>query len=223
MKDHPRSGALGVWSLLGLALLYFIARHFFPSLSTLLLVLAAVVAFGIVALVALVVVFAFRKPKQRGEPAGSGQSTVLQQGRADLLTLRGLLLRVKDGQVRALGETVCREIEQILRVLKERPEDIPLVRQLFPFYLPALIDILRQLIRLEQSGVSDSELTEKVITCLRDMQAVLEKLHAGLLSNGKLELAAEMEALAQFCRREGLLADSAHPAEGGGSDITPSP
>lgn len=216
MKDHAK-GLLGLVGLAGLALAFFLLRRFFPSALALLLGLVGVAAVGVAALVALALVFAFRKPKQPGKAAGGGeQAALLQKGRGDLLTLRGLFLRTQNGQVRALGEGVCGEVEQILRALKDQPEDLPRVKKLFTYYLPTLGNILRQLVRLEQSGVPDADLTEKVISCLRDTQTVMEKLYATLFDDDKLKLAVEMEVLDQIGRREGLLADPFSLAEDGG-------
>lgn len=219
MKDHA-PGVLGLAGIAGIVLAVFLVRRFFPSVFALLLGLVGAVALGIAALVVLALVFAFRKPKQPGKAAGgSEKAALLQKGRSDLLTLRGLLLRTKSKQVRALGEGVCGEIEQILRALKEQPEELPRVQKLFTYYLPTLGNILRQLIRLEESGVPDSALTDKVICCLRDTQTAMQKLYASLFDDDKLTLAVEMEVLDQICRREGLLADPISPAEDGGAFV----
>lgn len=218
MNSHFSKG-LGLLGLAGAAALFALARHFFPSFAGLLLTLMGAAALAVAAIVILALVFAFRKPKEKHEtPPGPPQT--LQQGRADLLRLRQLLLRAKDAQVRREGEGVCRAIEQILRALKEQPEDLPKARQLFRYYLPTLGGILERFVRLEQSGAAIADTTAKVLSCLTTSRAAMEKLYAGLFEDDKLDLTVEMEVLEQFCRQEGLPVRPADPAQDSGQDIT---
>lgn len=214
MKNHV-PGVLGILGLAGLVGLYFVVRRFFPAFSALLVTLAGIVAFGIVALVVLALVFAFHKPKPKTQ-GDSGQAALLQKGRSDLLTLHQLALRVKEQRVRTSCERVCLTIQKILDALKEQPEDIPGARQLFSYYLPTLGGILQRYLRLEQSGVPAADTTEKVIACLGSIHAAMEKLYAGLFDDDKLDLTVEMKVLQQFCQNEGLLTDPASPAKDDG-------
>lgn len=207
--NHHSSKGLGVLALIGVLALFFVARHSFSAIPTALLVIAGVMGLGIIILVAVVMYFAFRKPQSKnGEAAGDAPAAILAKGRSHLLELTQLSMRIQNQQVRRASEGVCGVIGQILSALKEQPEELPRVRKLFNYYLPAFGKILQQFRRLEQSGVPASDTTEKVISCFGDIQAAMEKLYASLFDGSKLDLTIEIETLRQFCKQDGLLADS---------------
>lgn len=206
--NNRSSGGLGLLGLIGIVILFFTVRHLFPSLTTVFLVIIGIVLFLVVLLVALVIFFAFRKPKGRsGKTTGGDIDKILAKGRSNLLELRQLTMRLKNQQIRSLSEDVCGIIDKILKALKEQPEDIPTVRRFFNYYLPTLGGILRNFLRLEKSGVPDADTTEKVIACLNDIRIAMEKQYTNLFDNDKLDLTVEMEVLRQMCKQDGLLAE----------------
>ncbi len=217
--SNQSSGGLGILGLIGAAVLFLVLRRFFPSLSKALLVIGCIVVFCVIALVVLVMYFAFRKPKKKPGPAND-RTVLLQKGRSDLLELHQLALRVKNQEIRASSERVCQVIQKILGTLKEQPEDIPKARQLFSYYLPTLGGILQRFIYLEQSGVHTADTTEKVISCLNSIQSAMEKLYASLFDDDKLDLTVEIEVLKQLCKQDGLLAESIVQAQDGEQNIT---
>lgn len=220
MNGHS-SGFLGLLGLLGAAALFVIFRRLFPTLGTLLLAVLGVIVLGVAALVALALFFSLRKPKpKKGQEKAEYVTALLTQGRADLLALRQLALRVKNQEIRTSSEGICQVIQKILSTLKEQPGDIPGAHQLFSYYLPTLGGILQRYIRLEQSGVPAADATEKVISCLGSIQTAMEKLYAGLFDDDKLDLTVEMEVLKQFCRKEGLLTEEVIQAQDGEQNIT---
>lgn len=205
--------------LLGAVILFVILRQLFPSLATILLVIAGIALLCIASLVGLVLFFSLRKPKlKEGQGKAEHTAALLAQGRADLLALRQLALRVKNQEIRASSQGVCQVIEQILGALKEQPEDIPKARQLFSYYLPTLGGILQRFVRLEQSGVPAADSTEKVISGLSTIRIAMEKLYASLFEDEKLDLTVEMEVLKQLCQQDGLLSESAVQAQDEGQD-----
>lgn len=112
--------------LLGAVILFVILRQIFPSLTTILLVIAGIALLCIASLVGLVLFFSLRKPKlKEGQGKAEHTAALLAQGRADLLELCQLALRVKNQEIHASSESVCHVIQQILGALKEQPEDIP--------------------------------------------------------------------------------------------------
>lgn len=219
--NNRSSGGLGLLGLIGIAILFFVVRHLFPSLTTVFMVIMGVVLLFVVLLVALVVFFAFRKPKGMSGNTISGDiDAILAKGRSNLLELRQLTMRLKNRQVRSLSEDVCGIIDKILKALKEQPEDIPTVRRFFNYYLPALGGILLNFLRLEKSGVPAADTTEKVITCLSDIRIAMEKQYANLFDNDKLDLTVEMEVLRQMCKQDGLLAEDTIRLQDGKRNIS---
>ena len=118
----------GLWSLLGLiacAALYFLARRFFPALSTVLLWVFGIAAALIVLLVAVVMFAAFHKPKKTPEQEKLDvQNEILKKARASMMELRMASMRVKNREVQSSAQQICATLGQILKVLKEQPEDI---------------------------------------------------------------------------------------------------
>ena len=215
------SGALGVFGLIGVVILYFVLRRFFPSLSTLLLVIGGVILLVIVLIVAVVLYFAFRKPKGEADGTGTGSnSNVLNKGRTNLMELRRMGMQVKNQKIRKLNEEICAQADKILRALKEQPEDIPRVRQFFNYYLPTLGSILMKYVRLEESGVPAANMTESTIACLGDIKTAMGKQYTNLFDNDMLDLSVEMEALTLACKRDGLLTEEDFSLQESGQNIT---
>lgn len=207
--------------LLGAVILFVILRQIFPSLTTILLVIAGIALLCIASLVGLVLFFSLRKPKlKEGQGKAEHTAALLAQGRADLLELCQLALRVKNQEIRASSESVCHVIQQILGALKEQPEDIPKARQLFSYYLPTLGGILQRFIRLEQSGVPAADDAKKVAVCLDGIQVAMRKMYDSLYDDDKLDLTVEIETLKQICNRDGLLPEASAQTEGEDLNIT---
>ncbi|MBR6769693.1 MAG: 5-bromo-4-chloroindolyl phosphate hydrolysis family protein [Lachnospiraceae bacterium] len=221
MNDNHSSGILGIFGLLGCLLLFFVFKRFFPTVATVLLSIGGIVLLLVVILVVLIIVFAFSKPKntKTGAPAEDANA-ILAKGRASVIELRRRTMRIKNDQVRTQGEEICKASDQILRTLKEQPENISQVRQFLNYYLPTLGNILSKYARLEESGAASGEMTINTITCLRDIQTAMEKLYANLFEDDILDLTVEMETLALACKRDGLLDDEAVQLQEEGKDIT---
>ena len=67
--------------------------------------------------------------------------------------------------------------------------------------------ILTKYIHLETNGTLAEDTTEKTLSCLKDMEAAMEKQYLNLFDADKLDLSVEMEVLLQVCRKDGLLTD----------------
>ena len=130
---------------------------------------------------------------------------ILNKGRGHLTELRRLLQRIGNLNVKKRGEDICTESEKILLALQQQPEDIPMVRQFFNYYLPTLGNILLKYLRLEEAGMATEQTTVKVMTCLGEIKTAMEKQHAAIFENDLLDLTVEMEALTNACKRDGLL------------------
>ena len=206
MENGKNTGLLGFLGLIACVALYFVARKFFPSLSTLMLWIFGIAAAMIVVLVAVVLFFAFHKPKKTPEQERSeAQETVLKKARASLMELRTSAMRVKPQQVRDSARNICATLEQILKELKNQPEDIAKARSFLNHSLPMLSGILRKYIRLEQSGVPNEDVTAQTISCLQDLETAAQKQYQNLFDDDVVDITADMEVLTQLCRQNGLL------------------
>ncbi len=203
---NGRSG--GILGLIGLAGALFILKKFFPSLAKLFIALGGIAVLGVVLLVAAVIFFAFRKPKKTPEQQMAEQASgTIQNGRTQLMEIRRQVMKVKDSDIRKSGENICMLIDKILRTLKEQPQDIPNVGRFFSYYLPTLKNILTTYTRLESAGLPGEDTAERTRSCLKDMEAAMEKQYQNLFEHDKLDLSVEMKVMTQVCKRDGLLPD----------------
>ena len=206
MDKNQSSGLLGLLGLIGCAALYFLARRFFPALSTVLLWIFGIVAALIILLVATVLFAAFHKPKKTPEQEKLDvQNEILNNARRSLMELRTTSMRVKNREVQSSAQQICATLDQILKVLKEQPEDIPKARSFLNHSLPMLSDILKKYVRLEQSGAPNADVTAQTAACLRDLENAAQKQYNNLFANDVVDITSDMEVLTQLCRKNGLL------------------
>lgn len=204
--EQNQSGIWGFLGLIGCVVLYAVLRRFFPAWSTALLWVFGITALLIVALVAVVLFFAFHKPKKTPEQERSeAQETILKNARASFMELRTATMRVRNRHVRAGAEEICVALEQILSEVKADLEKLPKARSFLQHSLPILSGILRKYIRLEGSGVPNDAVTEQTLLCLRDLNTAARKQYNQLFENDVVDITAEMEVLVQLCRQNGLL------------------
>ena len=206
MENGKNTGLLGFLGLIACTALYFVSRRFFPALSTLLLWIFGIAAALIVVLVAVVLFFAFHKPKKTPEQEKLDvQNEILKKARKSLMDLRTASMRVKNREVQSSTQQICATLDQIFKVLKEQPEDIPKARSFLNHSLPMLSGILKKYVRLEQSGAPNADVTAQTAACLRDLETAAQKQYDNLFANDVVDITADMEVLTQLCRKNGLL------------------
>ena len=206
MENGKNTGLLGFLGLIACVALYFVSRRFFPALSTLLLWVLGIAAVLIVVLVVVVIFAAVHKPKKTPEQERSEvQEMVLKKARASLMELRTSAMRVKQQQVRENAQNICVTLEQILKELKNQPEDIVKARSFLNHSLPMLSGILKKYVRLEQSGAPNADVTEQTISCLQDLETAAQKQYQNLFDDDVVDITADMEVLTRLCRKNGLL------------------
>lgn len=222
MLNNFPSALLGLAAVIGAVVLLFVPHGLFPTFTTVLRIIFGVGAILVVLLVALVMFFAFWKPKETGGEAGDGEAAkLLAKGRAGLLELRQHIMHIKNRRIRRLGEEIIVIMDKIIRTLREQPADIFRTRHLFDYYLPTLGEILRKYRLLEDSGVPASGAAENVLSCLEVIQTAMEKQYANLFEDDILDLTVEIDVLKQMCRRDGLLTDDAFKIESGEQSVSP--
>lgn len=217
--DGKSSGVVGLLGIVGCVAAFLFVRRYFPFLSTILLVIVGIIAVLIILLVVLVMYFAFSKPKKGSPAAAKAESNaILNKGRAHLMELRRMGMRIKNKDIRDLNSQITASADKILKILREKPESIPSVRQFLNYYLPTLGGILNKYVRVEESGVPSGELVQSVISNLGEIKKAMEKQYASLFDDDMLDLSVEMEALTIACKRDGLLSDEDFkPQDGDGS------
>lgn len=174
--------------------------------------LAGIGAILLLLLVAVVVYFAFKKPKSTASVKAANAkardiSPLLRQGGSDLTELKRMTARVQDAEIRALAGSVGKRADQIMQELKKQPEEARKLSQFFHYYLPTLGKIIGKYAELERSGAVAENVRANTEKCLRDLSGALDKQHAELFKNDILDLSVEMAALTMTCKRDGLIND----------------
>ena len=203
--DNKNSGKSGLISLIVFALIIFVSVKLLPALAKVLLIVLGIVVVLIVVLIVLIIVFSVKKPKEKGNK--SDNASMLDNGRAVLLELRKLTMRVKNYQVRSKSNEICTVTGKILSTVKNQPENISDVRQFLNYYLPTIEKILRKYIMLEESGIPADEVINNTASCLSEIKVALDRQYENLFEDDKLDLSVEMETLKIACKRDGLLVD----------------
>ncbi len=208
----------------------FLVTRLLPAVTRLLGLILGAVGVVILTLIGLVIYFSCKKddkktvegakadPRPKTEPVPKAEPKaippsklspeamqILSKGRSHLMELRNLLRRIRNLNVKKRGEDICFEIDKILGALQQQPEDIPMVRQFFNYYLPTLGNILLKYLRLEEAGMATEQTTVRVMACLGEIKTAMEKQYAAIFENDLLDLTVEMESLTQACKRDGLL------------------
>ena len=215
--DNNSSGLLGLLGLVGCVAAALFLKRFYPFLSNILMFVVIVVILLILLLVVLVLYFAFQKPDNGN--IGSEEAAILAKGRANIMELRRITMRIRNSEVRSLSNQICTYAEKILKVLKEKPESIPSLRQFFNYYLPTLGSILTKYLRVEKSDVPSANMEQNVVAYLGDIKNAMEKQYISLFENDMLDLSVEMEAMTIACKRDGLLSDESTQIQDGDRKI----
>lgn len=207
MKNKGSGGLIGIIAIIA-AILFFTAKGLFPVLTGMLKALLGIIVAGVIILVIAVVYFAFRKTDaKQAEDEKSKLNSQLAKGRANLMDLRNIGLRIKNSEIRSVNDDICKTVDKILSTLKKQPEDITKMRQFFSYYLPTLTNILKKYVAIEESGVPADNIVQSTINCLGDIKKATEKQYTALFDNDILDMSVEMEALTIACKRDGLLTD----------------
>ena len=212
--DNQSSGLLGFLGLVGCIAALVFLRRFAPFLSGVLMTIVIIVAVLILLLVILVIFFAFQKTDNKGNLTDE-QAAIFSKGRANLMELRRITMRIRSNEIRSLSNQICATAEKILKTLKEKPDSIPAQRQFFNYYLPTLGSILTKYLRVEKSDVPSQNMEENVVSYLKDIKNAMDKQYENLFENDILDLSVEMEAMTIACKRDGLLSDDSTQIQDG--------
>ena len=219
--DRKGSGVLGIVGLLAGIIGLFFLRGVLPRLANMILVIGGILLLLLVILVVVVMVLAFKQPKgTTGKPTATDISNLLSKGRASLMEIRRLAMRLKNQQIRTTVDDICKEADKILRTVKEQPENMSDIRQFLNYYLPTLGTILLKYVRMEESGLDVGDMDQKVLACMQDIRTAMDKQYSNLFEDDRFDLTVEMESLKIACRRDGLLVEEETELEDNGRRIT---
>lgn len=206
--DEKSGGIIGI---LGVALcvgILIAAKKFFPSLFTVLLWVVGIILVLFIILCAVVIWFAFKKPKVGPETEKAAKrNETLTEARNRVMSVRRTCMAIKNVEIRNSGIKVCMKTDKILGVFRQKPALISENRQFFSYYLPMFGSIVEKYERVEKGSVADREMTEKVLEHLKELESAFEKQYRSLYAGDMLDLSVEMEAMSIACKRDGLISD----------------
>lgn len=210
MKRRPDYGTSGcLMFIVACALCLWLL----PRLGTILLLGGGLIGLGIVALIVALIVYSLKggdndtTAKASVGKLAPEQAELITNGRSKVVSIRGILARIKDTEIRDYGYSICRTCDKIFKTLTEQPKQITSARQFLTYYLPTINLVLEKYEKVEKSETDSGKMTEKVKNYLKDMDKALDKFYTGLYDDEKLDLTVEMEAMTMAVKRDGLITD----------------
>ena len=174
MNDNKLSRLFGAIGLIGCVIFFFVLKNLFPKLAVMFVITCMVIMLLLVAVIAVVMIVAFKKPEN--EQIRKELNVMLLKGREQLVDIRRISMKIKDRNIRAEAEDTCRHVEKVLRILKEQPENLVRIPQLFDEYMPTLQDILSKYVRMEEQGCVSQEEKDAMRNIIKDMKKVMEEI-----------------------------------------------
>ena len=206
MGENEYSGLIGLIGLIVCLGLFFVLKKIFPALAIALLIGALVVIVLLIVLVAFIIAWAFHKPDEKeGASASKEVGSLQKEGRAHLIELRQIGMKLKNQEIRKKNDEICEVANKIIGEIKNHQGSLREVRRFFDYYLPTHGKILRNYENLERAGVIKAETTQSTLNCLSNIKTAMDKQYQNLFDRCELDLTVEMEVLNTMCKRDGLL------------------
>lgn len=182
-----------------------------PRLGRLILLTGGLIGFAVVALVVALIVYSLKGDGSSSETKrvdlAPEQAELINNGKSKVISIRSILGKIQDSEIREDGYSICRTCDRIFKALAEQPKSIASARQFLTYYLPTINLILEKYEKVERSGTDSGKMAEKVRSYLKDVDKALKKFYTNLFEDEKLDLTVEMEAMTMAVKRDGLITD----------------
>lgn len=206
-KGNSKSGLTGIiLCIVAIIVLKSVA----PLIGKLLSVILTLAVIAVLIFCGFIVYYALKKsgdedanPNAAKKQLDPSQSKVLSEGRSALAKLRTANLNVKDPAIKAKNDNICEIADRILAGLRRNPDKIADSVQLLKYYLPELADIVNKYTKT-QVGEGAEETTAKLGEHLDKIASIMEKQYEAVVSDEKLDVTAEMEAMKMVLQMDGL-------------------
>ena len=216
MKKNSKSIIPGIIIIAICIIALFLIGSISSAILRTVLMIILIAAIVIILLMILIVVFARGAGNKSAAPNASvnnknpltpEQSESLKKAGSELTKIRMTLSRIKDKSIADAGADACNSIDKVLQALKEKPEKIQTTRQLFNYYIPTMEKVLSKYQKIEESGVSNTDMPDSLKKYLSDIKEAMDNMYEGLYDNDKLNVSVDMEAMTMAIKRDGLLDD----------------
>lgn len=196
----------GIAALVLIGALYAIMYSYFPTASTVMLILLCLMALPFILIIVLLI--SYLKKRGNAKDANGLTSEDKHQhmkGRMTVTDIKRMNMRIKNREIRTLSGDICATADKILKAVRNESDAMRRSRQFLNYYLPAFSKIITKYAKLEESGLITQDITENTKKSLRDIKDAMEKLLQNIFNNDAADLSVEMEAIIINCKRDGLL------------------
>lgn len=138
----------------------------------------------------------------------------LREARAQHNILQNEAFRITNPAARAQVTEIARLVDEIIKDIKEHPEDFRTARQFFTYYLGATVKIVRNYAQLVVRPDKSPELAGSLRQVEEELQTIrgaFEKQLRVLVENDVMDLDVELQVLKKTIELEGLGPDLTKP------------
>ncbi|MGI6013421.1 MAG: 5-bromo-4-chloroindolyl phosphate hydrolysis family protein [Oscillospiraceae bacterium] len=212
------------------AIVWFLCSMVFPLYRLSLLLLTAVLAFGIGKFSSIffkptVICVEEPEPEPQPEPepevkpeADPGYSpevnAIIEEGRRAQSEMRRLRNAIREPKVCAKIDALMQITDKIVEDAKEDPDDIPQIKRFMSYYLPTTIKLLNTYDRMGSQGIEGTNISG-TMTRIEDMLdtaiVAYKKQLDALFANQALDIETDIDVMNAMLAREGLGGKQANP------------
>ena len=130
---------------------------------------------------------------------------VLSESESVLAAAMDSASAIENKAVQKKALELCASMQKILDELRINQKKIPSARKFLNYYLPTLNSILEKFERIEENDAADSETQNKTAEYLGFIDSAAKKMHTKMFEDDLLDMAIEMEIMAQAVKDDGLI------------------
>ena len=131
----------------------------------------------------------------------------MREAKKDFESIRKNVGQIRDPQLKAQTESMCRAAGNILAYLEKHPEKIPAARRFIDYYQDTASTLLAKYVELESAGLSDSQtqaLGESMKRAACALTDAFRKQRGKMVENEVTDMEADITVMEQMMRMEGL-------------------
>lgn len=135
---------------------------------------------------------------KEGQKENDSLENLIKDASGKLDAIRKDIGGIKDADIRARIEAVCRTGEKIIEEVRTNPEGLAYVRKFFYYYIDAFGEIVRKYLRLsgfEESSEEVSKLVDETERSFEDINEIFKDLCEKLLEKDMMNLKAEINVI----------------------------
>ncbi len=167
------------------------------------------VAFVLVlALVAVIIYFAFKQSKTSAQSEEQQLNKQIEtKGRQRIVQLRNMGMHIKNSDISSHTEEICKSVEKMLFISEQDTDKFIRASQFIDNYLITLGSVLTKYARLETNNSLTDDVTANAIGVLEKIKKAADNHTQNILKSDMMDIDVEIETLLTMAKRDGLLAE----------------